>query len=126
MVSAQPTLPLFEPNDPDLAPLLDVDGPASGPHAARAAAFHRANPHVYRACVRIARRIRDRGVRHYGIKAVWEILRFSALETSGILYKLNNNYHAWYAREIMGREPDLVDFFETRCSPHDPDYRPDV
>jgi hypothetical protein len=29
-------------------------------------------------------------------------------------YKMNQNFKAWYAREIMAREPDLEGVFETR------------
>lgn len=113
---------LFDDDDEDLAPIVEVDLPANGTHAEHAAAFHAGNPQVYRACVRIARRVAASGLDHYGIGAVWEILRFSALETTGAVYKLNNNYRAWYARQIMLREPDLEGFFQLRHTPHDSNY----
>jgi len=101
----------------------DDDDPRDGSIADRAERFHRLNPAVYRYAVTVSRYTKRRGLTHYGIGAVWEIMRFKYLETHGDIYKLNNNYRAWYARQIMAREPDLVGFFVTRDCPNDPDYR---
>lgn len=64
--------------------------------------------------VTIAREVKARGVRRYGMQAVWEVMRFRYLETTGDVFKLNNNYCAVYARWIMARESGLAGFFETR------------
>jgi len=101
---------------------LFLDGPGSGPHAARARQFHAENPNVYDMALGIARRIQGFGVEHYGIGAIWEVLRYKYLETYGDVYKLNNNYRAWYARFLMENEADLEGFFQLRSSPHDPEY----
>lgn len=78
-------------------------------------AFHQANPHVYRALVALARQLKQAGRRRFGIKALFERLRFeAALQTWGDEFRLNNNYHSRYARLIMRQEPDLAGFFETR------------
>jgi len=119
-MAQQPSL--FEIQPADVTPIIEVDGPATGTWAERAAAFHANNPHVYALLVRLARYAQSKGLRRWGIKAAFEVLRFKAIETVGDLYKLNNNYTAWYAREIMRREPDLSEFFATRTSPHDPDF----
>ena len=111
--------------DADVPPLLTDpadDDPRSGSIAERAERFHQRNPAVYRFAVDICRYMRRRRIEHYGIKAVWEVMRFKYLETHGDIYKLNNNYTAWYARLIMTQEPDLVGFFQTRDCPNDPDY----
>ena len=84
--------------------------------------FHAMNPQVYRLAVKIARFMKDRGVKRYGIGAIWEIMRFKYLETTGSIYKLNNNYRAWFARRMMRDESDLAGFFETREGPHDSEY----
>lgn len=104
----------FTPED---FPPVVVSAPlvVEGRWACAAARFHEANPHVYAACVKIARLIKARGYQQYGIGAIWEILRFKALETTGYPYKLNNNLRAYYARTIMTREPDLAGFFSTRA-----------
>lgn len=113
---------LFEIDASEFAPLAEVNLPATCSHSERAAEFDRLNPHVMRLAIRVALWARGRGLAHYGIGAVWEILRFKAIETVGDTYKLNNNYRAWYAREAMKREPLLDGFFECRDSPHDPNY----
>lgn len=100
----------------------DEDDPRSGTLVERAERFHQRNPAVYHYAVSICRWARARGIRHYGIGAVWEIMRFKYLETYGDIYKLNNNHRAFYARLVMAQEPDLAGFFQTRDCPHDPEY----
>jgi hypothetical protein len=99
------------------------DDPRGGTLAERAARFHAQNPAVYRFAVSISRYVKRSGVEHYGIGAIWEVMRFKYLETHGDLYKLNNNHRAWYARLIMAQEPDLAGFFSTRETAHDDTYQ---
>lgn len=117
MSSEQPPLP-FGP----LEALVDVEYAEGLTISERAACFHAQNPHVLAAVLVMALNLRSRGVRRGGIKMIWEVLRYRHLETHGDKYKLNNSYAPWYAREAMAREPRLEGFFETRASPHDPDY----
>lgn len=82
-----------------------------------AAWFDRENPQVYQKLVEFARRAKSRGVDHYGIGALFEVLRWHTRVEVGAKadeWKFNNNYRAYYARKIMDSEPDLKDFFETR------------
>jgi len=104
----------------DISP--DDDDPRTGSIAERAERFHARNPAVYLFARDVCRYLKRRRVEHYGMKAVWEIMRFKYLETHGDLYKLNNNYTAWYARRLMEQEPDLAGFFSTRECPNDPEY----
>ena len=79
--------------------------------------FHAENPHVYKRLKRLAFLLKVRGVERYGMKALWEVLRYEeAIATSvGVCsYRLNNNYTALYARLLMDQEPDLEGFFELR------------
>lgn len=77
--------------------------------------FHRENPSVYDELVKISRSLKSKGRCHYGIKALFEVVRFHrALNTNDPAFKLNNNYTALYARLIMENEPDLHGFFDTR------------
>jgi hypothetical protein len=63
----------------------------------------------------MARRARRRGVRRWGIKALFEVLRWNRLmQTSADDWKLNNNFTAYYARSIMAAVPELQGFFEIR------------
>lgn len=77
--------------------------------------FHQANPHVYREIVRRSLRLRRRGVKRFGMKAIFEVMRYDyALQTQGDEYKLNNNYTAHYARLVMAEVPELEGLFELR------------
>lgn len=78
--------------------------------------FNAANPHVYAELKRMALAAQARGVRHYGIAALFEVMRFSALMTTGEEFKLNNSYRAFFARKLMADVPALEGFFETRVS----------
>ena len=115
---------LFEPTADDLTPLVTPaeDDPRQGTVVERARRFHARNPQVYRFAVRVARYMKGKGLARYSIKAVWEIMRFKYLESKGDIYKLNNSYTAFYAREIMARESDLAGFFTTRRGEHDDEY----
>ena len=77
--------------------------------------FHKLNPHVYRELVAMTRELVDKGNKRVSIKMLFEVLRWKhLLRTSGDTFKLNNNYHSYYARLIMLNEPDLKGVFETR------------
>ena len=80
--------------------------------------YHRENPHVYDALVRLARQAKARGHRRFGIELLFAVLRWErmmvAVDPSQESYKLNDHYTSRYARLIMEREPDLEGLFETR------------
>lgn len=78
-------------------------------------AFHSANPQVYETLRRMALTMRRRGVKQFGIAALFEVLRYeAALRTAGDEFKLNNSYRSFYARLLMEEESELTGFFETR------------
>lgn len=82
-------------------------------------AYHEANPTVYSRLVAMARELKGKGVQHYGIAALWEVLRYQAIttrDTDGMPFKLSNNHRAYYARLIHLQEPDLAGFFTTRAT----------
>jgi len=77
--------------------------------------FHRNHPEVYAELVRLAQQATRAGRRKFGMKALWEVMRWNFwLKPGGDKFKLNNNYPSFYARLIMEREPDLAGVFETR------------
>ena len=83
--------------------------------------FHEENPAVYRELVKISRELKARGREHYGMRALFEVIRFHrAMNTTDPDYKLNNNYTPHYARLIMDQEPDLAGFFDLRSMKEDP------
>ena len=80
-------------------------------------AYHLAHPTVYRLLVRFAREWRSRRgpTATIGIKALWERVRWEVtVVRHDDDFKCNNNFHAFYARLIMDREPDLSDAFRLR------------
>jgi hypothetical protein len=92
------------------------------PARQRYEAFHYANPWVLTRLVEMARNLKRRGINHYGIGALWEVLRYDWTMTTDdptSKLKLNNDYRAFYARDIMYRHLDLDGFFETRRSQAD-------
>jgi hypothetical protein len=78
--------------------------------------FHADNPQVYSELVKLAREWRSRrGLATCGIKMLYEVCRWNlTLRTEGEPLKLNNNYHAFYARLMMALEPDLEGLFSLR------------
>lgn len=84
--------------------------------AERFAEFHARNPQVYAELVRLAREAKVAGLKHLGVRMLWEVCRWNfALRTSGDSgFKLNDHMSAAYARLIMQNEPDLRDAFEIR------------
>lgn len=71
---------------------------------------------VEREAITRARILKGRGLKHYGVAAVFESIRYDW--HIGLLgdgeYRLNNNHRSLLARRIMELYPDLEDFFETR------------
>lgn len=77
--------------------------------------FHEANPEVYKALVRMARRLKATGQDTYSISGIYEVARFDRfISTSGKPFKLSNDFRSRYARLIMEEEEDLKGFFSLR------------
>ncbi len=82
----------------------------------RWAAFHADNPQVYDELERLAMDLYQAGHRRIGVKMVWETMRYNfALKTLGDDgFKLNNDFHALYARELIARHSLFKGVIETR------------
>jgi hypothetical protein len=84
--------------------------------------FHALNPQVYEMLRAKALQAVRRGQRRLGIRTLWESLRWDLmLQTTPVPgskpstdIKLNDHYTAFYARELMAREPELAGVFEVR------------
>lgn len=80
--------------------------------------FHAANPWVYEELRSLALDLRRRGRTRYGIKGLWEVMRWHRVQATSPddeePYRLNNNYTAYYARLLMEQEPELKGFFSIR------------
>lgn len=77
--------------------------------------FHSANPHVYELFRDRALELHRAGVRHYGARAIGEVIRY-AMATIRPTDQFRINDHIWpyLARLAMKREPCLEGFFECR------------
>lgn len=77
--------------------------------------YHRKNPHVFKLFRKYARIAKEKGFKRYSAKGIFEIIRWHTQESSSDKdYKLNNNYHAQYARKLMSEHPEFRGFFEIR------------
>lgn len=77
--------------------------------------FKADHPEVGAELERLAMQLRARGFKRYSLKALFEVLRYHrAIDCRDGEFKLNNNFTAFYARELMARNPELEGFFELR------------
>ena len=77
--------------------------------------FHAEHPEVYIALLKLAKQVKARGETRTSIKMLWEVLRWqSQLGNKDGGYKLPNQMHAYYARLLMARNPDLAGLSATR------------
>jgi hypothetical protein len=83
------------------------------PLLGRFLAFHRAQPHVYRAVLRLAEARVARGVRRIGMKGLWEDVR-EELESTGQPWAFDNSYTSLFARLILIQHPEWAALIETR------------
>lgn len=108
---------IFEMIDLEELDALAAAGDRDATIRARFLRFHRDNPNVYRELVAMARELRSAGHARFGLRMLWETLRWRRMlatsDPSG--YKLNDHYIAHYARMMMDSEPDLAGVFETRA-----------
>lgn len=78
--------------------------------------FHRDNPHVYDRLREMALKLKRVGHHRYGVKGLFEVIRWHHAMATTEPFKLNNNYTAFYARMLMNEEPALREFFELRTA----------
>lgn len=77
--------------------------------------YHADNPHVYENFKTYARQVLSNGRIKFGAKAIIERLRWHyAFETRGDVFKLNNNYTAFYVRKLINERPEFNNIFATR------------
>ncbi len=83
----------------------------------KAEIFDEDNPSIWNQFNYMALNLIVKGVKHYGAKAIFEIIRYHrTAETNDSKFKLNNNYTSYYARKFIRNHPEHKDFFETRKS----------
>lgn len=96
-------------NLPGLSPLARTPKPAT--LAEQFADFDREHPWVYRALERLVSQRLASGARRVGMKALFETLRWR--HPHG-MKGLNNNYTAFYARQLLTAHPEWTPVIELR------------
>lgn len=72
------------------------------------------NPEIWNQFVKFSRIAMNKGFKHYSAKGIFEIIRWHTATGGNDGFKLNNNYHADYARKMMNAHPEFADFFRVR------------
>lgn len=78
--------------------------------------FHAANPHVYDLLEKFAFKAIAAGREHYGVKALFEIIRWhTSIHTTDNAFKLSNTHAPYYARLFHKNNPKHAGFFITHA-----------
>tara|TARA_Y100000592_G_C5474327_1_gene321327 strand:- start:1250 stop:1663 length:414 start_codon:yes stop_codon:yes gene_type:complete len=116
-------LPIFQWSDGTSTPLEDSPIPTVAPDYPETnsttemfAEYHRRNPAVYRALLTLAHDLRRRGRKGFGMKGLFEVLRWqhARFSSEDEPLKLNNLFTSYYSRLMMHNEPSLRGFFKLR------------
>jgi len=75
--------------------------------------YHKNNPHVFAGFKALIRRVKRKKRKHYGAKALFEVLRFETITSGKDEFKINNNFVSRYVR-LYERETGDTAFFEKR------------
>lgn len=78
--------------------------------------YDKENPEIWDAFVKYSKEAKyTKRFKNYSAKGIFEIIRWhSATSAKDGKFKLNNNFHADYARKMMSAYPDFKGFFRTR------------
>jgi hypothetical protein len=78
--------------------------------------FDARNPEVYAYLVSQCRSLRAAGWRHFGIRCLWERMRwhFQVERQMGEEYKLNDQFTSRYVRKLVKEHPEFEGLFELR------------
>lgn len=78
-------------------------------------AFHLDNPHVYKKFKEYAFKIKKTGRKKYSAVTLINVIRWEHdTETTGDVFKINNDFIALYARLLIHHYPEFDNFFELR------------
>lgn len=79
--------------------------------------YDRENPGVYAAFMKFALEAFNSGRKHMGAKAIMERVRWQTMvDGKGDMFKINNNYTAFYVRKLLKDVPYMTGFFQRRTS----------
>ena len=73
------------------------------------------HPQLLRKCYELCITAKRRGIERWSADAMFHVLRWETAATTGDLaLKINNNYSALAARDLMAMHPELAGFFTLR------------
>lgn len=99
----------------DIEPLVMPERVAGASIQERFEEFHRLNPWVYRAFVKLAEDWVARGRERLGIGMLTEIIRWEyGRQTVGDEFRINNNFRSRYVRLLIAEHPEFAAVFQTR------------
>ena len=81
--------------------------------------YHNENPHIYEAFKLYTFKSIDKKFNHFSAEFVFNIIRWETSIGGNDLFKLNNNYKAFYSRMFMNEYPQHKGYFRTRKSKFD-------
>ena len=77
--------------------------------------YHHKHPEVYAAFRTLALRLYNAGVRHYGAKCLFEVLRYETIiRARNEPFKLDNSHVSRYARLLAANDKRFESFFSFR------------
>ena len=84
-------------------------------NAKKARDFDRQNPDFYKILNRLVADAKKAGINKYGIKGLFEVMRWHyQIEKRNGDFKVNNNYAPYFARKLMAQFDGLDGFFDIR------------
>lgn len=77
-------------------------------------AYHAENPAVWLEFEKLALMAIERGVKKWGAKGIFEVVRWKSEIEDRVEFKANNNFASYYARVFELKHPAHAGFFEKR------------
>ena len=79
-------------------------------------AYHLSNPDVYSEFRKYAHRMKSTGRPRYSAWCIFNVIRWHTdLKTSGVEFKISNDYIALYPRLLIYNEPEFEGFFSIKA-----------
>lgn len=76
--------------------------------------YHDKSPQVWHLFQKFAKEAKSKGFKNYSAKGIFELIRWHTAAQGADRFKLNNNFHADYARKLMAEASEFDGFFRTR------------
>ena len=76
--------------------------------------YDKDNPEIWEAFKKYSFQAKSKNFKNYSAKGIFEIIRWHTAINGNDVFKLNNNYHADYARKMMLYFPEFIGFFRVR------------